>query len=837
MIVKVVKGSKTYGLLRYLYGPGRYEEHQTPHLVAAWDTHEADPAIVPEEQRAKALHALARHLDRPVDAYAGRLPHHVWHTSVRVAPGDPTLDDGQWAQVARRLVSASGVAPEGDRKGCRWVAIRHADDHVHLVATLVRQDGRRPNLRGDYYRLRDECRALELELGLRVTAEADRTAACSPTRAERAIAHRVRRSQVTSREVLETKVRNVALAASSESDFFAGLGRDPQMSVTLRKSPSGEVVGYAVTLAGNVSADGTQIWYGGWKLAPDLSLPRVRQRWTHPGGPNSALTRPTVQPETGAAARGQSFPRTAQAQQSKIAAWQQATAAVREGTTVLQQGGPGTAATAAALADLVTVSAGRAPARVRRQVTIAARHLQRLGREPWKERNEAAQRTHLAMRAVMTAGRMLGQADEEAAAVMALLVATVMAVSAIAAHHRTARREAHARVARLASEHLQHAAQLLTAVPSSQRDLAAANRTDLHTVVRRVLSGRTDPEQILRDPAWPALAGTLQLLQRLGHDAPTVLAAVAGARPLRRDRVSPSRSDAQVLTWRLQRWIAERQTDQSDRRTVAYRGHTSTTLDRPTGTPSASTVAEDSKLRALARVALARRSADPDAVVHDPAWPGVAAALAQISSAGFDVEKVLETVAGVRPLREDASSPARSEAQVLAWRLQKWFEKASATAAIEQRSAQARARSGTQTSPTASSRVHPPASRPASDSGVFRPADDPVFRRAVLAVVEAQECSPALLERMLWVRPDVAAELVAKLQSRGVITPMPGRSAGQAQHRVAIPADALAELHDTTHRPRAQPGQPAPAATAVTPRTSAAHPGSSRPDARQPHRR
>ncbi|MEU6720380.1 hypothetical protein ABZ897_53770 [Nonomuraea sp. NPDC046802] len=833
-----MRGSRTYGLLSYLYGPGRHEEHQAPHFVASWSVHEADPAAEPEHRRDTALYALARHLDRPVASYAGRVTHHVWHTSVRLAPGDPILNDAQWAHIARRLVAASGVAPEGDREGCRWVAVRHAEDHIHLVATLMRQGPRpqQPNLRGDFYRLRNECRALEQELGLRLTAEADHTAARAPTRAEQAIAHRVRRSRTTSRELLQTKVRDVALAASSESDFFARLGRKPGVSVQLRRQPSGEVVGYAVTLEGNVSADGTQIWYGGSKLAPDLSLPRVRQRWTDLGRPDDISAGKATQHATPAPVRGEPIPRATTAQQTAIAAWQQATVAVHEATAVLQQGGPETAATAAALADLMTVAAGRTPDHVRRQVGVAARHLQRLGREPWKEHNEAAQRTHLAMRAILSAGYMLGQAGSETVAVMALLVSTVLAVRAIAAHQRAQRREAQARVAHLAAEHLQHAAQMLAAGPRTRRDVAAANRADQRNVVRRALSGRVEPEQIVRDPAWPALAGTLQLVQHLGHDPAPVLAAAAGARPLHEGRTSQFRSEAQVLTWRLQRWIVEHGSPHGARHGAVRRAPTSVPSTSQTApTQPLGAEADDSTLRALVRTALTGQGADPDAVVRDPAWPRLAAALTQITRAGYDAGQTLRAVAGARRLREEDVSPARSEAQVLAWRLQGWLEKAPQATASGRRAAQAQARSGTSAAPAAAGPARSRTARPVSETGVLRTGDDRVFQRAVLAVVEAQECSPALLERLLWVRPDAAADLVARLQSRGVIAPLPG---GQSRHRVAIPADELAGLQDAVRQLTMRSRQSASArTTAAAPGMATAHPVVDRPDPRHPRRR
>jgi hypothetical protein len=44
----------------------------------------------------------------------------------------------------------------------------------------------------------------------------------------------------------------------------------------------GEVTGYAVGLAHHTAKDGRIIWYGGGKLAADLTLPKLRRRWAGP---------------------------------------------------------------------------------------------------------------------------------------------------------------------------------------------------------------------------------------------------------------------------------------------------------------------------------------------------------------------------------------------------------------------------------------------------------------------------------------------------------------------------------------------------------------------------
>ena len=184
VIGKVLRGTDARRLLYYLYGPGKANEHTDPHLVAGF----ADPAELEPERRpggAPDLRRLAGLLAQPLAALAGLgYDKPVWHCSVRAAPEDRVLSDAEWAQVAAGIMHRTGLAPEGDDLGVRWVAVRHAADHVHIVATLARQDGGRPKVWNDFYRVREACQESERRFGLRHTAPADRTAARRATRAE-----------------------------------------------------------------------------------------------------------------------------------------------------------------------------------------------------------------------------------------------------------------------------------------------------------------------------------------------------------------------------------------------------------------------------------------------------------------------------------------------------------------------------------------------------------------------------------------------------------------------------------------------------------------------------
>src|ERR1700683_5625618 len=184
VIGKVIRGTDVRRLLDYLYGPGRANEHADPHLVAGFgDPAELEPA--PRPGKTADVRRLAGLLTQPLAALAGPgYDKPVWHCALRAAPGDRELSDQEWAQVASLVMDRTGLAPAGDEAGVRWVAVRHAADHVHLVATLARQDGTRPRIWNDFYRVREACREAEQQLGLAVTAPADRTAARRPSRGE-----------------------------------------------------------------------------------------------------------------------------------------------------------------------------------------------------------------------------------------------------------------------------------------------------------------------------------------------------------------------------------------------------------------------------------------------------------------------------------------------------------------------------------------------------------------------------------------------------------------------------------------------------------------------------
>jgi hypothetical protein len=280
------RGERVEPLIYYLYGPGRHEEHTDPHLVAGW-RHPAELEPPLREDGTRDFRKLLGLLNQPHAAMGERgFVRPVWHCSMRAAPGDKMLSDDEWAQIACDVMHRTGLAPYGqDDEAVRWVAVRHGDDHIHIVAMLARQDGRRPRISNDRYRVRDACLAAEQRYGLRSTAPGDRTAACRPARAETEKAARHGLDEAP-RVTLRRHVSTAAAAAGSEQEFFARL---EAAGVLVRKRFSartpGEVTGYAVALTGDTTRDGEPVWYGGGKLAADMTLPRLRRRWTTPDSP------------------------------------------------------------------------------------------------------------------------------------------------------------------------------------------------------------------------------------------------------------------------------------------------------------------------------------------------------------------------------------------------------------------------------------------------------------------------------------------------------------------------------------------------------------------------
>ncbi|MER7771555.1 relaxase/mobilization nuclease domain-containing protein [Kitasatospora sp. NPDC096140] len=531
MIPKIRTGTGgTYGLIRYLYGPGRRDEHTDQHLVASWNDFAPDPGRNPHHTIAQ----LAAQLDQPVKAIGDRAPADtIWHCSVRSDPGDRHLDDNDWANIARRIVHATGIAPEGDTTACRWVAVRHADDHIHIAATLVRQDGRLANLSFDRRKAQAEARLIEKEYGLRQLNPGDGTAAKNPTSAERFKAERTGRTE-TPRETLREAVRQAVAGADSEEEFLTRL-REAGLRVKLRHAPSGDVLGYNVALPGDRNRDGEPIWFSGSKLAPDLSLPKIRHRL------DTAPATGTPAPDDRPARPGRSAPARRRRDAAHVA---------ERAVAALDQDDDEAAAHLVGAGELLDALAQTSPAATRAELRDAARAFERATRSHVRAENADIRALRSAARGIVHAGSALGRGEDGGATAMVL--STFVLVTLAAARWHSARGHAQqAAASRQAADHLRSAYQQAAATPMRTlreigRTLPDGERRRHDNTIRTVLGDTATP----KGPASEddALAAVLAEAEKAGHDPKALLEKAVDRREL-----ETARNTADVIVWRIRR--------------------------------------------------------------------------------------------------------------------------------------------------------------------------------------------------------------------------------------------------------------------------------------------
>lgn len=124
MIPNITRGSDPAGLLRYLFGRGRSNEHSDQHMVCA------SPAITDcfdlDGRPTASFRRIAHELDRwyrrmaqdgqpmPPDMRGRRNPgrkpgkDRIWHCSLAIKAGQGIMDDQQWRQLVERLPDQDG---------------------------------------------------------------------------------------------------------------------------------------------------------------------------------------------------------------------------------------------------------------------------------------------------------------------------------------------------------------------------------------------------------------------------------------------------------------------------------------------------------------------------------------------------------------------------------------------------------------------------------------------------------------------------------------------------------------------------------------------------------
>lgn len=331
----ISSGARVQGLVMYLAGPGKANEHSNPHVVAASSRelfsaggagttmtrahayelgHAVDEARVVfgtevTRRDTKALKAAMERGTTGATAIAeATRDENVWHCSLSLPPDMDELDDATWSQITHDFMQGMGFDTEGDAPA-RWVAIRHGltkngGDHVHIAASRVRDDGsvvalwrphpERSGNEGDYARAQRVARTLEARYGLEVLSGYEKDiatrgrahaqdAATKPQLDTEGRVVREPRIAESPSVTLARRVRTAAAAAESEAEFVRLVRADGLVIRSARydRTDPDAVTGFSIGLPTSEYANrhGQPVMHGGKKLAEDLSLPRLREGW------------------------------------------------------------------------------------------------------------------------------------------------------------------------------------------------------------------------------------------------------------------------------------------------------------------------------------------------------------------------------------------------------------------------------------------------------------------------------------------------------------------------------------------------------------------------------
>lgn len=730
MIAEVVRGESMPDLISYLFGPGRSNEHENQHLVAGY----ADAVFSAPDQLWRSEPGVQRHVHREARQLGWEVeyPHarwetevsgsYVWHCSMSLKAEEGQLTDEQWTEAAHAMVSALGFAGDDGKAPCRWVAVRHGlsengNDHIHLAVNLVREDGTKASVWNDWRKAGAVCADLETRFGLQHVAgrESGRHLA-EPSRADREISA-ARGEPEPLRIRLERTVRACAAAADSEARFVAlirkhGLLIRPRYATGDRS----RIVGYAVAERGGGQAYSSRtksrgpVWFGGGKLATDLALPRLRQRWgTDPG---------TMSTEA-------------------LAAW--SVAGTMDVPDPLRSPKPRRQVAAAEgdtgdAADVLAAAAKSVEGGTPGPLSEAARRMARAAQDDPAPRNPAAADAVRHMADAFLSVTFAGQSDAAGALILMQEVARLADTCAARAATRTAQREAqrasvlvNTSVAALAQTANQQAVTTLTSdtkgssmsEPTHEDEtlrlinqagvlaaqiararaggsgtraggqtaaevsrLRAAGYTE-HTPyddLLRDLLGEQRWASYARDEARLAAAAAITDADRAGiYDMDKLLSRAVNRRAWEDDPTSPARSVAEILHYRVKTEAAGKHasimagtavpdrpradSSRTDRRSTPAPTFRRETV--PAQPPDPEPVTPfDGKLRSLLGEERWQQYAT------DPRRRDVATLLTEAAASGRDMDDVLTKAVTMREFEKDPVSPARRVAGVLHYRIE-----------------------------------------------------------------------------------------------------------------------------------------------------------------------
>ena len=290
MIGKITAGSSGRRLVRYLFGPGKANEHTDQRVITSGLVLGGE-ALAGGNLSHRQIADLGAGLDEAHEIF-GTDPKggHILHLSLSLPPDDRHLSDDQWGEIANKAMTALGFESDGLQPAA-WVAVGHGtsangNQHVHIAATLVRIDGSRVNTWQSKKVLSGVCAEIETAYDLTVVEGREGRGMPGLSRAELEQTAREQRTEPP-RTSLARMVREASVASKDEAEFIRHLrGTGALLRPRFESGGQEVVVGYSVAMR---TQDGeTPIWFGGGKLAKDLTLPNMRQFWGQSAGDRTA---------------------------------------------------------------------------------------------------------------------------------------------------------------------------------------------------------------------------------------------------------------------------------------------------------------------------------------------------------------------------------------------------------------------------------------------------------------------------------------------------------------------------------------------------------------------
>jgi hypothetical protein len=273
MIVKIgERGDDPRGIITYLGGPGTLDEHIDPHIVAASITPTGALDKELQDQAVADLRVNQR-LWPDVVIKGG----HVWHSTLAIGKNEGSLPDVKWRDISRDYIQGMGF------QDTNWVSVNHGpsakgNDHVHVVASLVTDQGTQAKVWQERYRSQKLAAELEDKHGLE-PLPGRRQGLGSQASSQKDLARaRDQGLPESRRSEIERTVRASANVVS-DLEAFKYILKANGLEFHPYVSSGGTVTGYSVSSVATKTKQGVVHRWAGGKLARDLSLPRLQEVW------------------------------------------------------------------------------------------------------------------------------------------------------------------------------------------------------------------------------------------------------------------------------------------------------------------------------------------------------------------------------------------------------------------------------------------------------------------------------------------------------------------------------------------------------------------------------